>query len=242
MTDAVLDLITDSLVALTAIQQGDTLNDDDANLGFRTLNFLIDRANADRMLLHAVIDNTLTPKTLSANVGRYTIGVGGDINQPRPVEIQSADIVVNGIRHDLNLMTAKQWAAIREKSNSAIVPTDLYCDYRWPVAALNLNPLPLCTDNTLLELFYWEPLPQFAYLTDPVDLPPAYRSFLKFNLALELALPFMKQPSQLLMEYAVNAKADVRAFNLRQMGADEAMAEKAQASVTSPAPQQQVQS
>ena len=222
--DTVLNLCTDALVDLTAIQQGDTLAAEDADIAFRKLGFIIDRGNADRLLMHA-LTNGIYP--LSANKGAYTIGTAipiSDINVPRPVLIQTGAIIlggdlqgVGGIRHDLELSTSVQWAAIRERSNSAILPTKLYCDYRWPVANLNFNPIPLCVLATWLELFSWEPVPQFAALTDTVDLPPAYRSYLEYNLALALALPYMKQPSQLLMEYAVNAKADVRAFNAMQL-------------------------
>lgn len=215
--DTVLDLIVDSLVALTAIQQGDEMSDEDANVGFRALNFIIDRANADRLLLNAIADKTYP---MRAHLGVYTIGRStlADFNEPRPVEIQSASIMLLGLRHELKLNTSSEWAALREKSNEAQVPTDLYCDYRWPVARLQFNPIPLCVDSTVLEMFFWAPLPKFTSLSDVVDLPPAYYNFLKFALALELALPFMKQPSQLLLEFALNSKADVRAFNAQQMG------------------------
>lgn len=215
--DTVRDLCTDALVDLTAIQQGDTLAPEDADVAFRALNFLIDRANADRLLLHSVQNKSWR---LTAHKGRYTIGKSSapsDIAEPRPVLIQTAAIIIGGIRHDLDLNTSVQWAAIREKTNEAILPTALYCDYRWPVAALNFNPVPLCSDPTYLEMFYWEPLPKFESLDDEVDLPPAYRDFLRSSLALKLSLPFMKQPSQLLVEYALNSKADVRAFNLMQL-------------------------
>ena len=215
--DTVLDLITDALVDLTAIQQGDTLAPEDADIGFRRLRFVIDRGNVDRLLLHSITEQNFP---LSANKYQYTIGTAvpqADFDQPRPTLIQTGQIIVAGLSHPLDLNTSVQWAAIREKSNVAILPTVLYCDYRWPVANLKLNPIPLCAIPTSLYLFFWEPLPQFENLTDVINLPPAYRSWLKNSLSLELALPFMKTPSDLLVQYAINAKADVRAFNAMQL-------------------------
>lgn len=215
--DTVLDLITDALVELNAIQQGDTLSAEDADVGLRSLNSLIDRTNADRLCLNAIKHET---KALTAHKGDYTIGRSAsavDFAEDRPILIQTASILFAGLTHNLDLNTAIQWAAIREKTNEAILPTALYCDYRWPVATLNFNPIPLCNAATYLDFYFWEPLARFGGLTEAVALPPAYRDFLKYNLALRLALPFQKQPSQLLVQYAVNAKADVRAFNAQQL-------------------------
>ena len=213
--DTVLDLVTDALVDLTAIQQGDSLSAEDADVGFRRLRFLIDRANTDRLLLHAITEQNFP---LTSGKYQYAIGTGAaDFSQPRPTLIQTASIILGGIAHPLELATSTKWGAIREKGNSAILPTILYCDYRWPVATLSMNPAPNCVTGTALYLFFWEPLPQFQALTDVVNLPPAYRTWLKYSLALELALPFMKTPSDLLVQYAINAKADVRAFNAMQL-------------------------
>ena len=99
--DTVLDLITDALVDLNAIQQGDTLNDEDGNIGFRRLNFLVDRGNVNRLLLHSVQDQVFP---LQGGKSDYTIGLktpAADFDQARPVLIQTASIIVGGISHPL---------------------------------------------------------------------------------------------------------------------------------------------
>ena len=115
--DTVPQFITDALVDLDAIQQGDELSAEDADVGLRRLNFLVDRMDADRLSLNS-----------------------------------------------------------------------MYCDYKWPITSINCYSAPL-------EAFYWQPLPPFQAVTDTIALPPADRSYLKHNLSLALALPFMKQPS-----------------------------------------------
>ena len=223
MSDTVLDLLTDSAIDLNAISQGQLLSNEDAQTLLRALNKAIDSANAERLIHYGIAKETYP---LTANKGSYTIGkvpvtvpptAPADIDEDRPILIQTSSIVINGIRHPLNPKTAVQFAAIREPGKIAELPEDLYCDYNWPVATLNLNPVPKCTNPTSIEAYVWLALPKFVALTDPVNLPPAYSEWLELIVAVRAAPKFLKQPSPVLLDSLARADARVRSFNQQQL-------------------------
>ena len=223
MSDTVLDLLTDSAIDLNAISQGQDLRSEDATTLLRALNKIVDSVNAERLAHYGIVKKTYP---LTANKGTYTIGKPtvttppgpvSDFDETRPILLQTAAIVIGGIRHDLSLKTAVQFAAIREPGKVAELPEDLYCDYNWPVATFNLNPVPKCTGATAIEAYVWLALPTFVALTDPVDLPPAYSEWLELLLAVRAAPKFLKMPSQVLLDSLARADARVRAFNQQQL-------------------------
>lgn len=77
-------LVSDALRMLGVHGTGQTLEADDVQVGLRMLNELIDAWGTQRLTMPALV-RTVVPLTVGQTV--YTIGVGGDIDIPRPTEI-----------------------------------------------------------------------------------------------------------------------------------------------------------
>lgn len=213
----VAELITSALRLINVGQPGETPNTDELNDGLATLNQLIDNWRA----LHPLVFTTRTETfPLTAGTAVYTIGAGGDLDTGRPVKIQSAGVIQdNGLRTDLQLVTSKMFASIPEKSAQAKQPLVLYIDNDYPLAKIQLNPVPILS-TTVLELVMWKDIAFFA-LTDTVDMPPAYLKAIRYNLAVDLAPEYEREPSPLVITEAQKSLAAIGGLNISNFAAQE---------------------
>jgi hypothetical protein len=213
----VTELITSSLRLINVGQPGETPNTDELTDGLATLNQLIDNWRALHPLVFVMRTETFP---LTAGNGTYTIGTGGDFDSDRPVKIESAGVIQsNGLRTDLALVTSKMFASIPEKSAQAMQPLVLYIDNDYPLAKIQLNPIPKL-GTTTLELVMWTDLAFFA-LTDVVDMPPAYLKAIRYNLAVDLAPEYEREPSPLVITEAQKALAAISGLNIANFAAQE---------------------
>jgi hypothetical protein len=213
----VIELITSSLRLINVGQPGETPNADELVDGLITLNTLIDNWRA----LHPIVYTKRTETfTLTAGQGNYTIGAGGDFDTERPVKIESAGVIQdNGLRTDLTLVTSKMFASIPEKSAEAMQPLVLYIDNDYPIAKIQLNPVPKLSTTTL-ELVMWSDLMPFE-LADVFDMPPAYLKAIRYNLAVDLAPEYEREPSPLVISEAQKSLAALAGLNLSNFAAQE---------------------
>jgi hypothetical protein len=213
----VIELITSSLRLINVGQPGETPNTDELTDGLATLNQLIDNWRA----LHPLVFTKRTEAyPLTAGQGTYTIGAGGDLDTGRPVKIESAGIIQeNTLRTDLTLVTSKMFASIPEKSAEAMQPLVLYIDNDYPLAKIQLNPVPKLS-TTILELVMWTDL-QFFVIDDDVDMPPAYLKAIRYNLAVDLAPEYEREPSPLVISEAQKSLAALAGLNLSNFAAQE---------------------
>lgn len=214
MATTVLDIITDALIDIGSLSQGETANASEAEYCRRKLNDLLDRSNADRLSIFNVGQKAYT--LVFSGKSAYQIGVGAaDFADPRPTLIQNARLILAGIGHPLELLNAAQWSAIAERGLIGNLPMKLYCDYGYPIANLNLWPIPSCASNTQLEIFTWTPIAQFASINDTVSFPPAYIDYLKYGLAVKIAPSFGVPMDQMqaIIQIAAGAKQAVQNLN-----------------------------
>ena len=213
----VTELIISSLRLINVGQPGETPNVDELTDGLITLNTLIDNWRALHPLVYTKRTETFP---LTAGQAVYTIGTGGDFDTGRPVKIESAGVIQeNELRTDLALVTSKMFASIPEKSAEAKQPLVLYIDNDWPLAKIQLNPVPKLSTTTL-ELVMWLDLPTFA-LDDDVDLPPAYLKAIRYNLAVDLAPEYEREPSPLVITEAQKSLGAVSGLNIANFAAQE---------------------
>jgi hypothetical protein len=172
------------------------------------LNNLLQSWTTERLSVYAIRRNT---HVLTATTQTYTIGTGGVINVPRPAYLESASILLTGVRYPLELIDSLEWDKIREDAVSALLPLKLYNDYASPLSTLYLWPKPSGTPT--LELQSWQPLATFATLADVVALPPGYERAVRYNLAIDLAPEFNRQISQEVLGIATQSKAEIAELN-----------------------------
>lgn len=188
-----LDIVTDALIEIGALAVGDVnnLDPDEAQWGFRKLNYLLDQWAARKNFVPATTFNTYT---LTPNLSPHTIGPTGTFVVPqRPVKIVRATVILNNVTPNVEVVLAirdSQWwmeeVTIKSLPNSQ--PTDLFYSPDFPNGSLYFWPVP--TTNYGVRLEAWTLLAQFNAITDPIGgpgasltLPPAYRNAMMLSLA-----------------------------------------------------------
>jgi hypothetical protein len=213
-----LDFITRSMILAGILGQGETPSPEDVDCAQGLLNDMFDSWNTERLNIY-VVTNRLW--ALRAGVGTYFIGPATsgpvDFDTPSITMIQNANIVYAGIRLPLDLATSVQWAAITELTNQALVPNKLYCDYQFPIASLNLNPIPQTA--VALELFTWQILAAVTDLTLDFAFPTGYLEPLQYNFIVRLVPAFTngQEATQSQIQIALDSKARLRQLNAQRL-------------------------
>jgi hypothetical protein len=202
----VQDLINEAYILTGDLAlEGQSLTSAETAYAVLLLNDIIDEFSLDKLLAFARTKLTL-PLTISQQ--SYTIGIGGNFNVDRPINIQSASIFYLGQEYPLNIIQLQQWQNIIQKSDKSNIPIFLYMDNAFPLNNLNLYPIPMA--NADLILYTPTPLTTItdANLFSDIPFPIGYKKALKFVLAEELLIG--KQSNPVISQKANEAKDYLR--------------------------------
>lgn len=208
-----LDIITNAMMEMGAIAQGETPSAADAAFALSKLNRLFDQWNARKLFVFCQNFNSYT---IQPNLQPHTIGpTGATFNVPiRPVKISNANIVLNNItpnvRFALKIRDADWWAANRVQGVTTTLPTDLYYQPSWPNGNLFLWPVP--TVAYLVELETWNTNAAVS-LTTPFLYPPGYEDAITYTLAITLCPAFGRAVDPTLLTLAVKAMQTIQGVN-----------------------------
>jgi hypothetical protein len=145
-------IIYQALRALGEIEPGQTPNPEESAAGLEVLNTLLDNWMAQHRKVYHVDHKQFG---LEAGKQTYTMGPGGDFDTERPVKIQRAGLMyyktdandmLQGLRKNLEIVNAPNWASIPEKGMTACEPLKLYDNNAYPLKTLSLWPIPTCCD------------------------------------------------------------------------------------------------
>jgi hypothetical protein len=175
MSIQVTDLIHSSFRLIGAIAAGETLETNELNDAFISLNQMLASWNTEGASL----------------VGRQRtlISVYGANSYPlnmQPVRIVAASVNCGGIDSPLEIVDAAGWESIPEKQAMSVYVQKLYCDYQYPTSTVYIAPQPRLSGT--LEIWYYVVIPQFNTINDVINLPPGYEIALRTNFAM-LMLP-----------------------------------------------------
>jgi hypothetical protein len=221
-------LIRRALQLLGAIDPGETPNASEMEDARLALNALLDSWSTERLNIYTIGAALYPLVTTQAayTIGSATGGSGGDLVAVRPIKIDRANAVLTDaatklIRLPLEIIDAKRWAEIRSRAATASVPELLYYDHAVPQATISVYPTPTFTGTApQLELFTWAALTAFADLVTAVYIAPGYDRALTYNLAIEIAPEFGREPSGAVIAVAREAKAAIRAMNAALYGVE----------------------
>jgi hypothetical protein len=204
MSIQVTDLIHSSFRLIGAIAAGETLETAELNDAFISLNQMLSSWNTEGASL----------------VGRQRqiVAVGGT-NGPfalpaQPVRIEAASCSISGVDSGLEIVDAAGWEAIPtpEKAMQSIFIRKLYCDYQFPNSSVYIWPTPRLSGQ--LELWTYVTIPQFATVTDTINLPPGYEVALRYNFAIAILPEYPRsQVDPTLPAQAQNYKASIVQLN-----------------------------
>lgn len=177
------------------------------------LNWLIDSLNGERLMMNAVVRETLV---LTINQQEYTMGDGGDLTNRTRIEY--AGLIASGSTTEtpLEILTVQGWAGLADKSATG-TPSKLYNENQAPIATLYLHPIPTAADT--LAIYSWQTLSGFPDLSTQYGFAPGYVQMLGWNLAQSIAPHFIgmtKIPQPLLDRIdreAGRSKARIKSLN-----------------------------
>lgn len=208
------DLITASLRLLGVKAQGQSATGAEAMDALEVLKEMIDAFNASDALLFHTKTLVYPLATLSQT---YTMGPTGQIVVPtRPTRLVNAVIrdnsnsPANDIR--LLILSDKDYLNITTKGVTSDFPAAIYMDRNFPNATIYLWPVPSDTSKSLV-MQYLEPLSTSLTLDTQVDLPPAYRQAMRYNLAVLLAPEYGLEAPQTVQLMAMTSKTQITNAN-----------------------------
>lgn len=211
-----LQLITGALITLEALDPTETPDATEAANALARLNDWIDAMATQDLLLYYLL-RTVVP--LTSGTASYTIGVGGVINVPRPVDIDHAALILDTSASPVQeipipVYTDQQWQGIGIKNLAGPYAGGIYFDHNWTTGLAKIFPLPIPNVNSTSLVIYTPAALIEMTLAGDVTFPPGYRRFLRYGLARELAPEFggWDQGKDALY---LDARRDVEAKNLR---------------------------
>jgi hypothetical protein len=198
---SVSDLIHSSFRLIGAIAAGETLETNELNDAFISLNQLISSWNTEGLSLAGRMRLTIA------------VGFGNAYTLPqRPAKIDAASVAISGIDSPLEIVDAAGWEAVTEKAATAIYVTKLYCDYQYPTSTVYLAPTPRMSGT--LELWIFAPIAPFLTVSDTINLPPGYEQALRYNFAIAVLPEYPRsQVDATLAPQAQNYKASIVQLN-----------------------------
>lgn len=207
-----LDIINAALRLLQVKNDDVVLTASEANDALEALNMMIDGwSNESLMLSHITKESfVLTPNQVT-----YSLGLGGDFNTDRPVNIEAATITINGADFSVQQMAYDDWAAIRLKSLTTGYTEYFYVDETFPLSTVYLYPVSNIAST--LTLYSRKPFTTFDNLTDELILPKGYARAMKYQLACELASEYQTTAGQDVQTLAMTARAGLKRTNKRSI-------------------------
>lgn len=207
----VRELIRKSMLLIGAVSTGENLSADEAADGLSSLNDLLDSWSTDGLLIPA---STIEEFTLVPGQASYTIGVGGNFNTANPQVIEEArlkDVSGQAFELPIAVYSIQEYADIIQKQTQSSQPEALYFQRGTPLSNIYLYTVPSAANK--LVLYSKKALSNFTSVNDSISLPPGYQRALRYNLALELAVEYGKQPSEYVFQTSQELKAQLMRVN-----------------------------
>ncbi|MGH8582477.1 MAG: hypothetical protein ACREWG_06725 [Gammaproteobacteria bacterium] len=205
-----LEIISDSLADIGAIDPLEPITADEAAHGLRKLNELLESLSNESLAVYQILQEGFATV---AGTGSYTIGSGATWNTTRPLRIESAFLRDSSSNDTpLDVLDREEYDAIPLKT-TRYRPEELFYYAAVPNGTVILNGVPDAVYTVYINSL--KALQSFTALTDVVVLPPGYLRAIKSNLAIDLCPAYHKTPSALLVAIAAQSKAAIKRINAR---------------------------
>lgn len=197
---------------LGVLAQGENPTAQEQSDALQALNDMMESWSLEPLLIPSIVREEFP---LVSGQGRYTMGPLGDFATTRPVSINHALFVLQGTAPQaevsVDIVTKDQFANIITKSLQSAIPREMYVEGTAPIEHLNLWPVP--NQGGTIVIYSSKPTGSFASVDAALDLPPGWKKALRYNLALELAPEYDREPSMALVAGATESRANLRIKN-----------------------------
>lgn len=196
MPTTALQLATLAYRDIGVLSQGQSISSYQSQEALTRLNTFVDSLGAQPQSMPFVARLTFPLVSgQGTEAAPYTIGPGGDFDTPRPLRLNGAGLILNGLPEGPNtveiprgVFTDDGYEATQIKALQNSFPT---CVLYRPTFSAGLGtiilwPVPNTSQNAL-ALYIQQPIAQFADLSTAYYFPYGYAEMFEYNLALRLA-------------------------------------------------------
>ena len=234
MATTVGDIIRSSMRKIGVLAAGEPLPANEGDDALQVFTQMVDAWTNETLLIPVV--NVVTFQ-LTNDVSEYTIGI---YPEPRPdplpfnhIETARPEKIIAAFIRDQyetdyiqEIIDVKTFSRISRKTDASR-PSRFYVREGWPLNTILFESVPYAEETLHLEVI--QPLSGMlptASLTEVINLPPGYERALIYNLCLDLADEWGKQPSVAVATHAVEGKKWLKRNNYRDLvlGMDRAVA------------------
>ncbi len=206
------EMIASSLRLIGVLASNEVATSEEANDALNSLNQMLSSWSTENLTIFQKVRDEFA---LVAATGTYTWGTGGDFNSSRPIEVISANLELQGTDPQeipLKILTTREYAALSLKETTSTIPQAVYFDGTYPLQNVTFYPVPSAVENAV---FY--SLKPFTVLTLSTELsyPQGYEKAIRYNLAIDLAPEYGRQPDALIMQQAMDTKAQIKRKNMQ---------------------------
>lgn len=207
---AAISLITSALQTLGVLPAGQTPSPEDSSVALTALNDLVDSWANQYLFAPTTLETIYAMPGQSPTV---TIGVGQQINVPRPMQIEDGMFMRKGNQdYPIEVIDRVTYEDIKYKTIQAFVPDFVYYDNDVTGGILYFYPIMQGVGELHIPLLFQ--LPQFANLATDYPMVQGYRRALQMTLAEDLQEVFGKQLSKDFTMRAAMARKMVKRSNL----------------------------
>lgn len=207
------EMIASSLRLIGVLASGETATSNEANDALESLNQMLSSWSNENLVVYQKVRDEFT---LTADDGSYTWGTtagAGNFTTARPIEVLTANLELQGTDPQeipLKILTLQEYASLSSKTLDSSVPACVYFDGAYPNVGVEFYPVPSTAEHVV---FY--SLKPFSTLTLSTELsyPPGYEKAIRYNLAMDLAPEYGRQPDALIMQQAIDAKSAIKRKN-----------------------------
>jgi hypothetical protein len=214
------DIIKASMRKLGLLAKSEVPSNDEMQDSLQALNMMIDEWGAQKLMATANITENFP---LVAGQQSYTIGVGGNFNTTKPIDIYSAYYLDNqNIKYPLSIVTREEFFSYQDSQIVSAPPLSLFYDVGATQQASQLGTIylyysPDATSPYTLYIDSQKQFTEFATLTTAVTFPASYYKALVYNLAVEIAPEYGVTISPVVEMLATESKETVESQNSRPM-------------------------
>ena len=201
-----LQIITDAFAEIGVIGEGETPNASMVALGLRILNRMLDSLSNNTNWAYFASSET---KALTGQ-SSFTIGPTGDVVSDRPIAVETATVVVNGITYPVKVIDNERYDILTYKALTGAYTAAVYYEGTYPNGTVYVYPI--CSGATL-NLRVLNNVKQFATELVQIDMPEGYEDAIVLNLATRLARSYGREVSKDLKMDAIKAMKAVTKTN-----------------------------